>query len=89
MKNGGKRKGAGGKKGQIKPHFNSFWSQREIKDYMKWVKKNYKKDVQLAKWAGDHIFGKAVQPLENSDGSPLILRFDNAFTSRPTSNSKK
>ena len=46
-----------------------------------WALKEYKKNPKLAKWIGDQMFGKAVQPIGNDNGQPLIVKFDNAFTS--------
>lgn len=71
MSRGGRRKGAGGKEGQIKPNFFAFVTPEDIKEYMDWVKANYKKDKKLAVWYGDHLFGKPVQPIGNDDDKPF------------------
>ena len=62
-----------------RPQFYTYVTEIERREYAKWVKENYKKDAQLAKWYGDQMFGKAVQPLGNDNGQPLIIQFDNAF----------
>lgn len=62
-----------------RPAFYTYTTEIERKEYAKWVKENYKKDMNLAKWYGDQLFGKAVQPLGNDNGQPLIISFDNAF----------
>lgn len=72
-------KGAGNKEGSIRPNFTMYTSEDDIKEFMTWVKENYKKSDKLATWYGDHIFGKAIQPLGNPDGSPLTITFDSAF----------
>jgi hypothetical protein len=76
---GGKRQGAGVKQDSIRPNFFAFVTPEDITDYMDWVKKNYKKDPRLAKWYGDHLFGQAIQPLSNPDGSSLTITFDRSF----------
>lgn len=62
-----------------RPQFYIYVTEIERKEYAKWVKENYKKDPQLAKWYGDQLFGKAVQPLGNDNGQPLVIQFDSAF----------
>jgi len=84
MTHGGERANAGNKTGSIRPKFSMYWSDDEVKEYIDWVKENYKKDTQLAKWAGDHLFGKAVQPIGSDDGKPIIVQFSNAFTPQET-----
>jgi hypothetical protein len=76
---GGKREGSGGKLGQVRPKLTDYWSQDDIEEYFYWLKENYKKDTGLAKFVGEHIMGKAVQPIGNDDGKPLIVQFDSAF----------
>ncbi len=76
---GGKRQGAGAKEGQIRPNFYKLVTPDDVHDYMQWVLKNYKKNPKLAIWLGDHLFGKAVQPIGNDNGQPLIVQFDPAF----------
>ena len=76
MTRGGKRVNAGNKEGNIRPKFNSYWSIDDIEKYMIWLKKNYKKDPQLVKWVGDHIFGKPVQPLVGGDEDDKPIKVD-------------
>ena len=68
-----------------RPQFYTYTTEIERKEYVKWVKENYKKDANLAKWYGDQLFGKAVQPLGNDNGQPLVITFDNALASKFTS----
>jgi hypothetical protein len=67
-----------------RPQFYTYTTEIERKEFARWVKKNYKKDSQLAKWYGDQMFGKAVQPLGNDGGQALKISFDNAFKKDPT-----
>lgn len=73
MKNGGKRKGAGNKLGSIRPKLTDYWSQNDIADYFAFLKENYKKDMGLAKFVGEHIMGKAVQPIGNDGDEPFKI----------------
>lgn len=70
-----------------RPQFHTYTTEIERKEYVKWVKENYKKDANLAKWYGDQLFGKAVQPIGGENGQPLTLVFDNAFTRKTESDS--
>ena len=74
MKNGGKRTGAGNKTGSVRPNFNAYWKPQEIKDYMIWLKANYQSSPDLTKYVGDHLFGKARQPLTGEDGGPIEFK---------------
>lgn len=76
---GGKRKGAGGVKDATRPNFNAYWTPQEIQDFMDEMKVRAKTSDKVAIWVGDHLFGKAVQPIGNDNGQPLIIQFDNAF----------
>ena len=76
---GGKTKNAGNKEGSIRPNFNLYWSEDDVAEYMTYLKKNYKKDTRLATYVGDHIFGKAVQPIGNDGDKPLLVKFDSSF----------
>ena len=73
MAKGGKRQGAGVKKDSIRPKFTAYWSQEEIEDYMTWLKQNYKDKPELAKYIGDHLFGKAPQPISNDGDNPFKI----------------
>lgn len=57
-----------------RPQFYTYISEIERKEFVKWVKKNYTKDPQLAKWYGDQMYGKAPQTiaLTGADGEPLF-----------------
>lgn len=79
MAQGGKRIGAGNKAGAIRPSIREYWSQKDINDYFVFLKKNYKKDPSLIKFVGEQLMGKAVQPIGNDEGKPLLVSFDPAF----------
>ena len=79
-RHGGKREGAGSIKGSIRPKLTDYWTTEDISDYFSYLKKNYKKSDTLARFVGEHLMGKAVQPIANDGDKPLIVKFDNAFT---------
>lgn len=54
-----------------RPQFYTYTTEIERKEFAKWVKKNYQKDPQLAKWYGDQLFGKAPQPIANDGDRPF------------------
>ena len=72
-------KNAGNKEGNVRIKLTNHLDENDIKDFVTWIKKNYKKNPKLATWYGDHIFGKAPQPLTGFDGGPLHISFDSAF----------
>ena len=76
---GGKRQNAGNKKDSTRPNFFAFVSPKDITDYLDWVKANYKRDSRLAQWYGDHLFGRAVQPVEGNMQGNLTIHFDESF----------
>jgi hypothetical protein len=59
---------------------HDFAKEKDAREFLNYVKKNYKKSDKLATWYGDHLFGKAPQPLTGADGGALIISFDNTFS---------
>lgn len=53
--------------------------QKDIDTFMEFLLANYMEDSRLMVWMGDHLFGKAPQPLSNPDGSALSIVFDAQF----------
>lgn len=70
---------SGNKNGNIHIKLTNHLDDKDIKEFVSWIKKNYKKNPKLATWYGDHIFGKAPQPLTGADGGPLTIVFDSSF----------
>ncbi len=64
-------KGAGVKKGSVRPKLTDYWSQDDINDYFTWLKANYALNPALAKFVGEQLMGKAVQPIGNEDDKPF------------------
>lgn len=89
--NGGKRQGAGNKQGSVRPKITDYWTQDDISDYFVWLKKEYKKQPTLAKFVGEQLMGKAVQPLSSDDNNPMKLEliFDDTFTQQTKKSSPK
>jgi hypothetical protein len=55
-----------------RPQFHTYTTEEDRKEFAAWVRENYKYDPMLAKWYGDQMFGKAVQPIGGHDGGPLF-----------------
>ncbi len=72
-KHGGKRKGSGAYEGQVRPKITTYWSQKDIEEYFTWLKKSYKKEPTLAKFVGEQLMGKAVQPIGNDEDKPFKI----------------
>ncbi len=70
---GGKRVGAGAKKGSIRPRLTDYWSQQDIQEYFDHLKASYKNDATLTKFVGEHLMGKAVQPIGNDGDEPFKI----------------
>lgn len=66
-----------------RPQFYTYTNEKDRKSFVVWMKKNYKTSKDLTKWYGDQLFGKAVQPIGNDDGKPLIVKFDSVFDATP------
>lgn len=58
-----------------RPQFYTYVTEIERKEYAKWVKSVYKKPAykEIAKWYGDQLFGKAVQPVGGDDGKGNVV----------------
>lgn len=73
MARGGKRQNAGNKEGSIRPKLTHYWTQDDIADYFAWLKGAYKEDATLAKFVGEQLMGKAVQPIGNDGDEPFKI----------------
>lgn len=68
MARGGKRPGAGAKKGVAKNRrLDTFFSKQEIRDLVSAIKKGAKKNPKMQMFLFEHIFGKARQSLDFGD----------------------
>lgn len=73
MKRGGKRVNSGNKLGSVRPKITDYWSQDDIQDYFSWLKKEYKKEPSLARFVGEQLMGKPVQPIGNDGDEPFKI----------------
>jgi hypothetical protein len=55
-----------------RPQFHTYTDENDRKEFVQYMRKNYKYDPMLAKWYGDQMFGKAVQPIAGHDGGALF-----------------
>ena len=63
-----------------RPQLRDHMSLKEIKELVATAKKKAKQgDTNLLKFLLEQVFGKAVQPIGNDDGQPLIVKFDSVF----------
>lgn len=76
---GGKRKGAGAKEtGLGNKKFSDFVTAEQKNEFVSWIMSEYKKDKRLATWVGDHLYGKAPQPIEGTgDNGELVIKIIN------------
>lgn len=68
-----KGSGVGNKLGSIRPKLTDYWTQDDIAEYFEHLKSSYKKDATLAKFVGEQLMGKAIQPLTGEDGGPIQI----------------
>lgn len=65
MENGGARKGAGRPKGSFTtPRFSQYVTDEERQKFADWAVEHYQKDMRLALWMGDQLFGKPLQAVD-------------------------
>lgn len=72
---GGKREGAGRKKGSYtRPQIRDYFTQEDIETLVADIKVAAQEDIRMKQWLGDHIFGRAVQSMEHTgkDGESLF-----------------
>ena len=80
MAKGGKRKGAGRKVGSTnRPVLRNFYTREELEEFVIDLKESAKTDPVIKKFVAEQIFGKAVQPIGNDEGNPLLISFDKTF----------
>ena len=73
-KKGGRPKGS-----TTRPILRDYYTDKELKEFIDNLKESAKTDVVMKKFVAEQIFGKALQPLGNPDGTPLTISFDPVF----------
>ena len=81
MAKGGKRPGAGRPKGSGL-NLKSYLTEMDIKTFIEFLLANYMEDARLMMWMGDHIFGKAPQPITGNEGGPLQIEISEAIAKK-------
>ena len=68
MSKGGKREGAGRPKGtpNVRATIHTYFSEADIAEFFEFLKDNYKEDMRLMQWVGDHLLGKAPQSIDHT-----------------------
>jgi hypothetical protein len=75
MAKGGKFPGAGRPTGsKNKYSIHDFFTEKDVETFIKFLRLNYQNDARLLTWLGDHLFGKAAQPLTGGDGGPIEIK---------------
>jgi hypothetical protein len=75
MAKGGARPGAGRPKGtKTVPQFRDYVSEKDRNQFVEFILDSYMGDMRLAVWLGDHLFGKAPQPLTGPEGGPMEIK---------------
>ena len=72
MAKNGEHKGGRPVGSTTKPQFGKYVTHKDREKFSQWVLANYQKDINLAKWLGDQIYGKAQSSVElTTDGKEL------------------
>lgn len=71
MARGGARKGSGRKPGKARPQLRDFYTVAEMQAYVTDLKERAKTDSRLKIFEGEHLFGKAPQPLVGDPTQPF------------------
>lgn len=88
MAKGGARPGAGRKPGKMLA-LTDYLKKKDIDTFVEFLLANYMEDTRLMTWMGDHLFGKAPQPVTGADGGALVISFDRAFAPAPKGDSEQ
>ena len=74
MSYGGKREGAGRKKGSTKrPQLRDYITEEEVKKLVKTAKEQAKDKPEILKFVLEHIFGKAPQMIDGNVAGEIRL----------------
>lgn len=60
-KKGGRPKGS-----TSRPNIFDYWDRGDIEEFFEFLKDNYKEDMRLMQWVGDHLLGKAPQSIDHT-----------------------
>jgi hypothetical protein len=70
MARGGKRPGAGRPEGSkqgksFRRTIETYFNESDIEEFFEFLKDNYKEDMRLMQWVGDHLLGKPQQSIDH------------------------
>lgn len=81
MNHGGKRENSGRRDGsQNVPKFSSYFTEKEVEEFVRDLFIRAKTSDKIAVFVGEHLFGKAIQPIGGEDGKPIMISFDKSFS---------
>lgn len=80
MAKGGKRTGAGRPVGSTnRPQIRDHFTEEEVKKVVEMLKTHMVEDMNLLKFVAEQLFGRAMQPVGNPDGGPLLEGIEITF----------
>jgi hypothetical protein len=80
MAKGGKRAGAGRPVGSTnRPQIRDHFTEQDVKDVIELLKTHMVEDMNVLKFVAEQLFGKAMQPVGNPDGGPLLEGIEITF----------
>ncbi len=84
MAKGGKQPGAGRPKGSKNktPRLRDYLDEKDVKTFIEFLLSNYMEDSRLTVWMGDHLFGKAPQPITGEDGGAIKVEVNEIIVKR-------
>ena len=87
---GGRRPGAGRKKGRHDlPKIHTYFTAEELVKFVSNLKKRADKSDKIAVFLAEQIWGKAPQTIDGNLTGSLTIQFDNAFTRQAKGSSTK
>ena len=71
MARGGVRPGSGRPVGSknaksVRRTIETYFNEADIEEFFEFLKDNYKEDMRLMQWVGDHLLGKPQQSIDHT-----------------------
>ncbi len=67
------------------PKLSSFFTQKELEQYVKHLKARYPFSDKVAVFVGEQLFGKPSTALVNEDGKPFFIEISEAVSRKYSS----
>lgn len=73
-KKGGRQPGSGRPKGSTtRPRLIDYYTKKELDEFMEGLKESAKTDNKIKIFVGEHLMGKAIQPIAGDVDNPLTI----------------